>query len=895
MATIHPADAEQQSFGEWLKQQRRRLDLTQDQLAARCFCSVSTIRKIEADALAPSRSLAEQLASILQIPAALQPAFASFARGHSSPFLALVASVTQASAMPTSAQADQPSTPIYYLPAPLTGLVGRERELQSGCALLRRANVRVVTLTGPPGAGKTRLSLALAEAVKAEFSHGACFVPLAPVSDPDLVLSAIAHALHLQESGTVPLAQWLRDFLRPRQMILVLDNFEQIVEAAPALGELLTAAPGVKAIVSSRETLKLYGEYEFPVSPLPVPDLNRLPAADLLEMYPAVELFVQRAQAVRPSFVVDADNAATVAQICAWLDGLPLAIEMAAAQIKWRSPTALLDQLRQQLMALTGGPRDLSPRQQTLRGAIDWSYNLLTEEERRLFVAFAVINGGCTVANAAELTGMEPLSCEHLLRGLVEKSLLQCEIERSGNLRYMMLQVMREYAQTRLAERGDQAHWRARHAALYAQLVADSLPRLRTAEAQAVLDRLEIEHNNLRSALDWYLQTDMASGLDLAVHLTESLWVVRGYLNEGRHWLERLLAAAPSPAQGDDAERSASLTRLAAAWIAAARLAINQGDLAAATSFTQRSEAFALESESDRAVRAVLRYRAAICLHQGDFTQATSFYQQAFDLCHPERDQREAATILNGLGLIAKDQGDYGRALVYHEQSYKFFSEIGDVLSMARTLTYLSIAAYWQGQFQRCVDFAQQCIEIQRGLGDVMSIAYSREVQGIALVRMGRIDEGMDLLRQCVAAFEQVNDQSGVAVTLVDLGQAAYLQQEMAASLDYHRRAFVLAHTIGDRRRIAFSLDGIAMSLTRLATDGPLDTRRLEWAISCFAAAETLRRTINAPLPEIERADYESCRTRATALLLVERYTLAWERGRALPLEQLPRLIDSGM
>ncbi|MBX2997670.1 MAG: tetratricopeptide repeat protein [Caldilineaceae bacterium] len=880
MSTIHHNPVEQSDFGEWLRQQRRHLDLTQTQLAEKAFCSVSTIRKLESGDLIPSHSLVEQLAALLQIPPSRHDAFLAFARGHSTEFLRISAEPSAPLFLPPAQET------IYYLPAPLTGLVGREREIQSGAALLRRAHVRMITMTGPPGAGKTRLSLALGAALQTEFRHGACFVPLAPVSDPNLVLSAIAHALQVQQSSGASLAQSLHAFLRNKELLLILDNFEQIVAAAGVVGELLTAAPGVKAIVSSREPLKLYGEYEFPVPPLAVPDVAHLPAASLLEIYPAVELFVQRAQAVRPSFAVDEQNAASIAQICAWLDGLPLAIEMAAAQIKWQTPAALLNQLRQQLMALTGGPRDLSPRQQTLRGAMDWSYNLLGAEERLLFATFAVINGGARAESVAEITGIAPLRCEAFLRGLVEKSLLQCEGDPSGEARFTMLQVVREYAQTRLADMDDASDLQTRHAAHYARLVTNLLPGLRTA-AEETLNRLEREHNNLRSALEWYRQTEVDAGLDLAIQLGESLWSIHGHFNEGRGWLEKLLAVAPEP----DGEDLGQVGRYAASWLAAAKLALGQGDLSAATGFARRSEVLALYSESDKAVRAVLRCRAAICLQQSDYVQARALFQQALDLCHPETEQLEAARILNGLGLIAKDQGDYGAALDYHQRSYTIFAAVRDTLGMARVLTYMSIVAYWQGAFGRCIDYAQQSIAVQKGIGDVMSVTYSREVEAIARVRLGQIEEGIQTLQECAAAFQQMNDQSGVAVTLVDLGQAAYLQGQMNNSLGYHFQALRLASTIGDRRRIAFSLDGIGMALAQLARRPASNEDQMEEAVFYFAAAHALREAIRAPLPEIERTDYEECRALVSSSLPAARYTLAWQRGCAMPLDQLPQLI----
>lgn len=864
--------SESVSFGLWLKQRRRTLDLTQEELAQRIACSLSTLRKIEADHLAPSKELAQLLAVAIGVAAADQDAFVAFARGTKATFAPQRASAVAELAIAPSVR---PNPSAYYLPTPLTGLVGREREVQSGCALLRREHVRLLTLVGPPGAGKTRLSLALAKVLQAEFAHGVCFVPLAPMHDPALVLSAIAQALHVRERAGHALLAAVQETVAHQQLLLVLDNFEQVMAAAPLVSELLVAAPELKIIVSSRETLKLYGEYEFPVMPLAVPDIQQLPSPDLLEVYPAVELFMQRARAVRPDFAITATNATAIAHICAWLDGLPLAIEMAAARTKWQSPPLLLAQLRQQLLALTGGPRDLTPRQQTLRGAMDWSYNLLTPLEQQIFVALGVINGSCTATVMAAVTELDSKLCDALLRGLVEKSLLQCIADEQGELRYTMLQMVREYAQAKQQEQGIQTQLQARHAAFYQRLVAESLAPLQTEAAERTLNRLALEQSNLHSALTWCLHADRAGGLLLASQLATSLWSVRGYFSEGRTWLEQLLADAPTTPQ---LSNESYLEAVAAAWLAAAQMALGQGDLPAAAIFATQSEQLALRLEQESAVRAALRSRAAIALHQSDYAQATQLYQEALAHCNLVTDQREAAAILNGLGLIAKDQGDYAGALVLHERSYNLSATVGDTIGQARALTYSGIAAYWQGAFQRCIDLAQQTITLQQGIGDVLSLTYSREILGMSLVKVGRFAEGMAALEASWQAFEQQADRSGVAMVLVDLGQATYAQGAYAPSFAYHRDALHLAHAIGDRRRCAFALEGMAMALAHLATA----TTQFEAVVQLLAAASTLRSAIGAPLPPTERPAYTECTALISTRLAPDAYAAAWQAGTAM-------------
>lgn len=865
-----PRDMLDSPFGNWLRQQRRRLDWTQEHLAAVAFCSVSAIRKIESGDLMPSRDLALQLAHTFAIPAGRHDAFLRFARNLSQDFLA------ESQPQPESSPGRlHPEEIVYSPPAPLTTLIGREREMQSGVALLRRANVRLMTLVGPPGAGKTRLSLALGAALQGDLAQGVCFIPLAPITEPELVLSAIAQALGLREVGGKPLAQSLHEFLRTRHLLLILDNFEQVVEAAPLISQILAAAPGVKALVSSREPLRLYGEHEFPVPPLAVPDVNHLPTPDLLEMYPAVDLFLQRAQAVRPDFVIDSRNAAAVAHICAWLDGLPLAIEMAAAHIKWKTPETLLQQLRQQLMALTGSQRDLSPRQQTLRGAIDWSYKLLSQQERRLLQALSVTNGGCTVGMAAELSGNDEETCAALLRGLAEKSLVRWSGENAGDERVTLFEMIREYAQAEAVAAGSHDALCELHGSLYLRLVQENLHRVRGMDGEAALNLLEAEHNNLRAALAWHLRASSVRGVRLATLLADSLWGIRGHFSEARLWLGKLLDAA--------AHLSTDGTAETPGWCALARMAMGQGDLPAAERIAATAQSLAFANENHSEMRMALLCRAAISLHQSDYPSATSFYRQVLSLCLAEN-SGDRAMALNGLGLIAKDRGDFAGALELHEQARTLFGAAGDGIGVARSLTYASIAAYWQADYPRCVALSTEAIDLQRGIGDVTSVAYGRDVQGMALVRMGRFDEGLEILEACVDTFAAIGDRSGEAVILVDIGHARYLLGTFAAAYQNFHEALEIALAIGDRRRQAFCLEGLVMTLVRLsAAQSPMDKAGVVRAVELAGQAESLRRRIAAPLPPVEQAEYDACLDLARELLPAEEFAGAFAGDRNAP------------
>ena len=732
------------------------------------------------------------------------------------------------------------------LPAQLTSFIGREEEIASACSLLRRADVRLVTLSGPGGTGKTRLGLQVAAQLLNEFEDGAFFVSLAAISTIGLVAFTIAEALGVKEVAGQPILKTLEDYLRPRQILLVLDNFEQVITAAPVVTELLTAAPQLKVLVTSREVLLIYGEHEFPVLPFALPDLDRLsPQSDVfvsvLSEYAAVKLFVERAQAAQPDFCLVGENARTVAEICARLDGLPLAIELAAACSRTFSPQAILARLTgavgpSSLRMLTGSLRDLPTRQRTLRGAIDWSYNLLDMGEKKLFTRLAVFVGGCTteaVEVVCNIGGDLSMDVLDGLTSLVNKSMLQPATGIEGEPRFTMLETIREYALERLEASGETRLLRQYHAGYYLTLAGRAEPELRAGPQQvAWLDRLEQEHGNLRAALTWSLERGEG---EIALLLSSALWRFwywHSHLSEGSHWLDLALAVTRS-----DKQMATVRVRV---LNGAGNLASARGDYEHARALLE--EGLALGRELGMASKAdlapLLNTLGTVTVNQGDYQQAKIFYKECLALQREREDQVGIAHVLNNLGVVVSNQGDYQQAQAFLEESLARFQELGIKWGIAYALGNLGRAALCLGDFSRATT---------------------------------QIEESL-------ALCQELGDRDGVAECLARLGGVAAAQSDAERAAALYREGLSLYQQVGDKPGVAECLKELAKVMEMLGQ--PVRAARL------FGAAEALREAIKGFLLPDERAGYERSIAEVRARLDEATFAAAWAEGRAMTLEQ---------
>jgi predicted ATPase/class 3 adenylate cyclase len=601
------------------------------------------------------------------------------------------------------------------LPRQPTPFLGREREVGDVVGLLQKDDVQLATLVGPGGTGKTRLALQAAAELLDDFRDGVFFVPLASLSDPELVLATIATTLGIREEGGQPLGERLRDFLATKQLLLVLDNVEHLAAAAPAVGELLGGSAGVKVLATSRVPLRLRAEREYPVPPLGLPRRKPPPTADQLSQYEAVRLFIDRAQAVKPVFGVDNENAPAIAEICHRLDGLPLAIELAAARIRLLSPQAMLSRLEQRLPMLTGGARDAPERQRTLRSTIAWSYDLLEPVEQQVFQRLAVFAGGITLDAAEAVANPDGhLDIFGSLERLVEQSLLRQEEVLDGEPRLGMLETIREFALEQLTLTGEEVNARRRHAAWCHELAERVDRQLGGPYHRLAMDRLEVEHDNVRAALAWHLEQGAA---EEGLRLTATLWrflADRGHLSEGRQWQERLLAldsCLPPRVRTD------------ALWLAA-YLAFFSGDYPAVASFLEESLRLARQSADELAIAKASFLLGSLPEDDSDSGRNTALLEEALARFRALGSSWWVAETMQSLGRAARMRGDLAAARARHLEELSLWQERGNTWGTAWALLSLGELTAQEGDTRQAVALLRQSLQLHADLGDHLGIYY---------------------------------------------------------------------------------------------------------------------------------------------------------------------------
>lgn len=716
------------------------------------------------------------------------------------------------------------------LPVQLTSFIGREREMQEIKTLLTQT--RLLTLTGSGGCGKTRLALQIAADLLEDYSEGVWLVELTALTDPALVPTTVAATLGVHEEPGRPTLVTLAEALKSKNLLLILDNCEHVVSACAQLAEtLLRNCPNVRLLTTSREALGIVGETAWRVPSLSLPEPHEL--ADMSSVariahYEAIRLFIERAQAASSEFTVTAQNIKFIAQICRRLDGIPLAIELAAARTKALSVEQIADRLDDRFRLLTGGSRTALPRQQTLKAMMDWSYELLNGQERTLFRRLSAFAGGFMLEMAEAICAdeaVQPAEILDLLSNLVSKSLVIFE-ERDDEAHYRLLETVRQYARDKLLETGEAARVRERHRDWFLAFAERAEGALQGPDQALWLKRLETEHDNLRAALEWSSDSP-EMGLRLASVLW-LFWYLRGYISEGREWLKQFLAKtahAPTP------------------------------------------------------LRAKALYGASMLARaQDDYAQATALLEESLALYGQLKDQHGVASVLGNLGVIAFARGDYAKATKLHEGSLDHFRELDNTIGIASALSELGNVALYQDEVARAERFLEESLALSRAAQDDHSIALALRRLGAVVLRRGDLARAKRVLQESLELYQGLGAVPGVASVLNSLGMVALTEGDCTRAKKFLRESLLKYRDVGDKWHIALCLDRLAR-VAAAQEHGELAARLL-------GAADALRETIGAPLPPSEHAGREQALRVARERLSEEAFAAAWADGYAMKLDQ---------
>jgi predicted ATPase/transcriptional regulator with XRE-family HTH domain len=864
------------SFGNWIKQRRKALDLTQHGLAKRVGCSASLIFKIEADERRPSRQIAELLANHLEIAPEQRSLFLKVARQEKAiEHLDSIASeVGQGfdldAAAPQSGPAPVNEPFKSELPVPPTSLIGREHEVSMVLQQVQNPTCRMLTLTGPGGVGKTRLALEVARKLSDAFEHGAYFVSLVSTASPEFILPAIADVLHFTFSHVGEPKTQLFHYLKSKRILLVLDNLEHLLSDSRLISELLQSCPELKILATSREQLNLRAEWAFAVQGLPVP--GRL-SLETLETNSAVALFLQRARQAHLNFTPTLEDLPHIEHICQLVEGLPLGLELAAVWVRILSCREIAQEIENSIDFLASAVRDVPQRHRSMRAVFDYSWQLLSAQEQQVMMALSVFRGGFTREAAAQVAG----ATLPVLSTLVDKSLIRHRTDK----RYDLHELVRQYAYEQLARADKLVELQDRHFEFFLTLAEDSRGKLSDPDHLALLNLVEADYDNMRVALEWSLRFEGSQGeispeqekaAQGSVKLAGALfifWWMRNYTAEGRKWLQRALDLPAKELVTWDRFR---------ATIAAVNLAVGQSDNQKALQLA--NDNFALATRlGDRSVLAFAHHSRGLVLWKlKEYSAAADHCQRALELFRSTGMRREAAGALQSLGRIAINQHSLVRAKAYLEESAQLLGEPGDTFLFNVALSDLGLLAYLQKDFTGARAYHEKTLSLFRKSGNVSEIEMALNRLADVARAENNYAEAESLYREAFEIFRDTGDKDEIASLLHNLGYVASHRGDHAEALACFQQALALQCDLDNQAGIAECLAGVAAVLTA--------SGQMERAACFLGAAEAIRENVGAvPWPANEM-EMDCCLARLRAALPEGKLQAEWAQGRGMPVQQ---------